>query len=240
MIEDVCKNLRQYHLDAGFHQPDMRTYVSTIGYYDTRVVRPVLNHGLNASDRVVLLRPYNDDDDGDSAVADVKQIFSELGPDIEVTVEEITYDEFPTAVMECVDVLAAAKGDTIANFGGGPREIFLAFAVAALVANDQLDTVLQFTDIDEEVQELRLPELMAPLPSKTNQTLRTVAQLDGETTLPVVAERSGQSRSTVGRHLDELEMAGAVETAKEGKTRHVELTLGGRLQLFRLRNRGPF
>jgi len=213
----------------------MRTYVSTIGYYDTRVVRPVLNHGLNAGDKVVLLRPYNDNNDGDSAVADVKQIFSELGPNIEIAVESITYDEFPTAVMECADVLAAAKGETVANFGGGPREIFLAFAVAALVTNDQLDTVLQFTDIDEEVQELRLPELMASLPSKTDQTLRAIARLDGETTLPAVAERSGQSRSTVGRHLDELEMADAVETDKQSKTRLVELTLGGRLQLFRRR-----
>jgi len=213
----------------------MRTYVSTIGYYDTRVVRPVLNHGLNAGDKVVLLRPYNDNNDGDSAVADVRQIFSELGPNIEIAVESITYDEFPTAVMECADVLAAAKGETVANFGGGPREIFLAFAVAALVTNDQLDTVLQFTDIDEEVQELRLPELMASLPSKTDQTLRAIARLDGETTLPAVAERSGQSRSTVGRHLDELEMADAVETDKQSKTRLVELTLGGRLQLFRRR-----
>lgn len=213
----------------------MRTYVSTIGYYDTRVVRPVLDHGLDAGDKVVLLRPYNDDDDGDSAVADVKQIFSELGPNIEVDVEEITHDEFATAVMECADVLDAAQGEKIVNFGGGPREIFLAFAVAALVNNDQLDTVLQFTDIDQEVRELHLPELMASLPSKTDHTLRTIAQLDGESTLPVVAERSGQSRSTVGRHLDELELAGAVETEKQGKTRHVELTLGGRLQLFRRR-----
>lgn len=194
----------------------------------------MLDHGLNVGDAVVLLRPYNDDSDGDSAVADVKQIFSELGPDIDVVVESITYDDFPAAVMECVDVLATAKGETVANFGGGPREIFLAFTIAALVANEQIDTVLQFTDIDEEVRELELPELMVSPSSKTHQTLRTIARLDGNTTLPAVADRSGQSRSTVGRHLDELETAGAVETEKQNKTRHIELTLGGRLQLFRL------
>jgi len=213
----------------------MRTYVSTIGYYDTRVVRPVLDHGVNAGDVVVLLRPYNDDEDGDSAVADVKQIFSELGPNVEVVVEQITYDDFPTAVTECAEVLDAAKGETVANFGGGPREIFLAFTIAALVTKGQLDTVLQFTDIDEEVQELHLPELMSSPTSKTDQTLRTIARLDGETTLPEIAERSGQSRSTIGRHLDELETADAVETDKRGKTRHVNMTLGGRLQLFRRR-----
>jgi CRISPR-associated protein Csa3 len=212
----------------------MRTYVSTIGYYDTRVVRPVLGHGLNEGDVVVLLRPYNDDEDGDSAVADVKQIFSELGPNVEVIVEPVTYDDFSTAVLECVDVLAAAEGETIANFGGGPREIFLAFSIAALTVGEEIDTVLQFTDIDEEVRELRLPDLLAPLPAKTYKTLRTVAELGGKSTLPTVAERSDQSRSTVGRHLNKLEAAGAVETEKQGKTRHVTMTLGGRLRLVRI------
>lgn len=182
----------------------------------------------------MLLRPYNDDEDGDSAVADVKRIFSELGPNVEVVVEEVTYDKFPAAVLECVEVLAAAEGETIVNFGGGPREIFLAFSIAALVAGERIDTVLQFTDVDEEVRELQLPELMKEPPSKTHVTLQTVAELGGESTLPALAERSGQSRSTVGRHLTDLETAGAVETEKRGKTRHVTLTLGGQLRLFRL------
>jgi len=212
----------------------MRTYVSTIGYYETRVVRPVLDHGLNEGDEVVLLRPHNDDEDGDSTIADVRQIFSELGPGVEVVVERISYTDFSTVVMECLDVLTATDGETIANFGGGPREIFLPFSIAALVAGDEIDTVLQFTDIDQEVTAIQLPELMEPLPSKTHRTLRTLSDLNGVSTLPEIAERSGQSRSTVGRHLDDLNTAGAVRTDKQGKTRHVELTLGGRLRLFRL------
>jgi CRISPR-associated protein Csa3 len=212
----------------------MRTYVSTIGYYETRVVRPVLDHGLNAGDEVILLRPRTDDEDGDSAVADVRQIFSELGPGIEVITQRISYTDFSTAVVECLDVLAATDGELIANFGGGPREIFLPFSVAALVAGNEIDTVLQFTDVDQEVTKIQLPELMESVPSKTYQTLRTIANLEEVSTLPEVAEQSGQSRSTVGRHLDDLTAAGAVRTEKQGKTRHVELTLGGRLRLFRL------
>jgi CRISPR-associated protein Csa3 len=212
----------------------MRTYVSTIGYYETRVVRPVLDHGLNAGDEVILLRPRTDDEDGDSAVADVRQIFSELGPGIEVITQRISYTDFSTAVVECLDVLAATDGELIANFGGGPREIFLPFSVAALVAGNEIDTVLQFTDVDQEVTKIQLPELMESVPSKTHQTLRTIANLEEVSTLPEVAEQSGQSRSTVGRHLDDLTAAGAVRTEKQGKTRHVELTLGGRLRLFRL------
>ena len=212
----------------------MRTYVSTIGYYETRVVRPVLDHGLNEGDEVVLLRPHNDDENGDSAITDVRQIFSEFGPSIEVIVERISYTNFSTAVMECLDVLAATDGETIVNFGGGPREIFLPFSIATLVAGDEIDTILQFTDVDQEVVEIQLPELMEPLPPKTHRTLRTLVDLDGVSTLPEIAVRSEQSRSTVGRHLDDLKTAGAVRTEKQGKTRHVELTLGGRLRRFRL------
>lgn len=212
----------------------MRSYISTIGYYETRVVRPVLDHGLNGGDEVVLLRPHDDGEDGDSAVADVRQIFSELGPGVDVVVEQISYTDFSTAVIECLDVLTAGSGEIIANFGGGPREIFLPFSIATLVAGDEVDTVLQFTDIDQSVNEIQLPELMEPLPSKTHQTLQTIADLGGVSTLPEIAERSGKSRSTVGRHLDDLVTAGTVRTEKNRKTRHVELTLGGRLRLFRL------
>lgn len=212
----------------------MRTYVSTIGYYETRVVRPVLDHGLNAGDEVVLLRPRNDDEDGDSAVADVRQIFSELGPGVEVNVERISYTNFQTAVVECLEVLAAADGELIVNLGGGPREIFLPLSVAALVAGNEIDSVLQFTDVDQEVIEIQLPEIMESVPSKTHRTLRTIANLEGVSTLPEVAEQGGQSRSTVGRHLDDLAAAGVVKTEKQGKTRHIELTLSGRLRLFRL------
>lgn len=212
----------------------MRSYVSTIGYHETRVVRPVLDHGLNEDDEVILLRPHNDDKDGDNAVTDVRRIFSEFGPGVEVIVEQISYADFSAAVIECLDVLAATQGETIANFGGGPREIFLPFSIAAVAAGDKIDTVLQFTDIDQEVMEIQLPELMESLPSKTHQTFRTIADLDGASTLPAIAEQSGQSRSTVGRHLDDLTAAGAVVTEKRAKTRHVQLTLGGRLRLFRL------
>lgn len=58
-----------------------------------------------------------------------------------------------------------------------------------------------------------------------------VAQQDGTTTLPTLAAATDQSKSTIGRHLDALEAAGAVETELDGKTRTVTLTLGGELRL---------
>jgi len=52
-------------------------------------------------------------------------------------------------------------------------------------------------------------------------TLATIDQFGGSTMLPALADERDRSKSTVGRHLDQLAAAGAVTTARRGKTRHV-------------------
>lgn len=209
-----------------------RTYISTIGHHSTRVMRPILNNGIDTDDTVVLLRPRDDSSEqGHDAVNDIRQTVRELGPDTSIVVEEISYDAFETAVLECIEVLEAAEGTVVINFDGGPREIFLPFAIATVARPGLVDTVFQFRDIDKKVHELSLPDVVRRVPEATDETLQAVAELGEEATLPRIADRTGKARSTVGRHLDTLEAAGAVHTSKEAKTRHVELTLGGRLRL---------
>jgi len=56
----------------------MRTYVSTIGHYSPRVMRPILDNGLDADDVIVLLRPRGDTSDrAKSAIQDVDQTVNE-------------------------------------------------------------------------------------------------------------------------------------------------------------------
>lgn len=210
----------------------MRTYVSTIGYHSTRVMRPILNNGIDAEDTVVLLRPKGDGtEQSNDAVRDIRQTVRELGPDTTVVTEEVDHTEFERSVLECVDVLEAAEGRVIVNFDGGPREIFLPFTVATVARPELIDRVFQFRDTDQKVRELSLPNLVSRTPEVADETLQAVFDLDGEATLPAIAEATGKARSTVGRHLDKLEAAGLVRTSKAGKTREVELTLGGRLRL---------
>lgn len=210
----------------------MRTYISTIGYHSTRVMRPILNNGVDADDTVVLLRPAEDgSEQSDDAVRDVRQTVRELGPDTSVTVEEINSTDFETAVLECIDVLEAAKGRVVLNFDGGPREIFLPFAVAAVARPELLDRAFQFRDTDQKVRELSIPNLVDRVPKVAEETLWTVSELGEQTTLPAIAESTGKARSTVGRHLDDLEDADLVRTHKAEKTREVQLTLSGQLRL---------
>jgi len=211
----------------------MRTYVSTLGFHGTRVTRPVLRHGVAGGDVVVLLRPATDDGDGRATeeITDIRRTLDEVAPDIEVRVERIDHETFDTAVRQCLDVLRAAEGEVVAGFGGGPREIFLPFTIAALVAHGDLTTAFQFNDIDGSVRELSLPDLMTPLSEQSLRTLSCVNEHDGETTLPEIAAAVEQSKSTIGRHLDELEAAEAIETTRKGKIRNVQITLSGDLRL---------
>lgn len=211
------------------------TYVSTLGFHSTRVTRPVLRHGVSDNDTVVLLRPA-DDDSGDRAeeeITDIRRTLGEVSSEIDVRVERVEHEDFDAAVRQCLSVLRDAKGNVIAGFGGGPREIFLPFTIAVLVARDEIDRVFQFNDIDRSVRELTLPDLMTPLSDQSLRTLNRIGGLDGETTLPELAEASDLSKSTLGRHLDELESAEAVRTRRDGKTRTIQLTLGGELRLRR-------
>lgn len=209
----------------------MQTYVSTIGHHSTRVMRPVLNNGIDGEDAIILLRPHSDSSEqGEDAVRDVRQTVRELGPGADVLVEEISYESFETSVLECMDILEAAEGTLIVNFDGGPREIFLPFVVATLSRPALIDRVFQFRDIDGQVCELSLPDIVHRVPPTTDQTLQAVADLGPKTTLPQIAEQTGKARSTVGRHLDKLEEVGAVRTNKDKKIREVELTLGGQIR----------
>lgn len=96
----------------------MRTYVSPLGYDSTRVTRPVLSEGLDSGDALVLIRPDTDVDGeaGDEdvrareAVADVRRMLGEIEPDVDVSVEEVPYDDLPEATLRCSDLLRAAEG----------------------------------------------------------------------------------------------------------------------------------
>lgn len=213
----------------------MQTFISPLGYDSTRVTRPVLRHGIESGDRIVMLRPTtageNDQHRAEEAVTDVTQMLSQVDPSIAVTVESITHDDFELAVRECLDVLDAAQGDVVVNFGGGPRELFLSFTLATLTAADRITTAYQFCDMNGSVRELTIPPLLTPIPEPAWATLELVAAADDATTIPDVTDRSERSKSTVTRHVNQLADRGLVTTWMEGKIKRVRLTLAGELRL---------
>lgn len=210
----------------------MRTYLSPIGYNSTSVTRPVLSNGVDTGDTIVLLRPdVEDDARANEAISDVERLVQEIEPDVDVVTERIPHQEFQEAVLRCSDCIQAAEGRRIVTLGGGARDILVPFVIAAITHVELLDAALFFSDIDGTVSEWSLPRLTATVEGTTRDTLRWIAEKPDGTSIPELTELTGQSKSTVTRHVAQLEERDVVETWTEGKTKYVQSTLSGELLL---------
>lgn len=211
----------------------MKTYVSTLGFHETRVNRPLLRHGLDDDDVVVLVRPASDADTdrGEDAVAYVEDMLNEIAPGAEVVVERIDHTDFETAVLECSDVLRSVDGELVVNFGGGAREVFLPLTVAAILHAPEISTALQYTDIDQSVREWTIPNISAHVPESNQATLEVIEARGPDVSIPELHDHLDVSKSTVSRHVANLDESGLVETSMEGKTKHAAATFAGRLKL---------
>lgn len=210
----------------------MQTYISTLGFHETRVTRPVIKHGLNAGDQVVLVRPESEgnSDRAADAVGYVEDMVEEIEPGATVTREPVDTDEFTTSVLQCSDILLAVDPDRelIVNFGGGAREVLLPLLVASILHAPQVDQAFQYTDVDQEVREFSLPNLATQLPSNAVDTFELLARLDREVTLSELASESDRSKSTVGRHVEALADTEVITTRLDGNTKYVACSQTGR------------
>jgi CRISPR-associated protein Csa3 len=207
----------------------VRTYIAPIGYNSTSVTRPViLSRGVEEGDRVVLLRPSGPKPErAIDAIEDVEGLLQEIEPNVSLTVQAIPRS-FADAVLACCDCIEAVEDTCVVSLGGGARDILLPFTVAVLAQPDCVDDVLFFSDLDGSVEEWTLPRLTANISDPAHDTLGTIVKI-GETTLPELTKQLETSKSTVTRHVEELVACSAVETWRDGKIKHVQPTITGRL-----------
>ncbi|GAB7018966.1 CRISPR-associated CARF protein Csa3 [Halostagnicola bangensis] len=211
----------------------MQTFVSPIGFNTTSVTRTILNQEVGPDDEVVLLRPEHqtDDDRASEAIADVEQLLQEIEPGITVHVTRIPHENFAAAVMTCSDVLRAADGSVIVNFGGGARDVLVPLTIATVAHGHNIAEILGYSDIDGQVREWELPTIPTNISKGAVGTLESIDQADDATTIPVLKQQGDQAKSTIGRHVNQLEDESLVTSWTEDRTKHVEITLGGQLYL---------
>lgn len=215
----------------------MRAYVSPIGYDSSRVTRPVISHGIDPDDHIILLRPTleMDDNRASQAVRDVEQMVSQIEPDVEIRVTEVPHDDFQAAVDRVCDVLDGIEDEVVVNLSGGAREIFLALCTAAIAYRPRIDTFLSYSDIDGEVRPLDIPDLTVDRPDASFETLERIEDLDRAVSISELTDLRGIAKSTVTRHLQQLEDSDLVRTWQDGKAKYTETTFSGRLMV---RSRG--
>lgn len=209
----------------------MRTYVSPIGYDSSRVTRTVISHGLDTKDRIVLLRPAveMDDNRATQAVRDVRQMLSQVEPEIEVDIVELPHDDYRASVSRVCDVLEAAQGELVVNLSGGARDLLIALTTAAIALHDRVSAFLSYSDIDGEVRPLSMPNLVVDTPNASFKTLTEIEQHNDSVSITELTEARDIAKSTITRHLQQLESRGLVASWQEGKSKYAQITFTGQL-----------
>lgn len=209
----------------------MRTYLAPLGFDSRRVVRPVLSEGLDESDRVVLLQPANGSDQSEDAYEEVKDVLTQVVPDLKLESERLPYADFVETVLLCADFMQAAEGETIVVLGGGAREVLFPLTVATFSNENYIDTVLQVGDIDSSVRRLPRLNLRGNVSDAEAKLLDNLNDLEMPLSISDIAAEVNKSKSTIARHINSLEHKHFVRTTKRGRSKTVDITDSSRIFL---------
>lgn len=211
----------------------MRTYLSPIGYDTRRVTRPVIRNGIGSQDRVVLIRPAVNDgaERSEQAIRDVRQLLQEIEPAADIEVREVSTESFPQTVIACSEVVRSLDGSVVLSLTGGARDILLPLMMAGLLHTDEIDQTLFFSDLDSDVSEWVLPDLTSVPPRKVHATVEHLLTVDGWQSYSAIADATDQSKSTIVRHINELDDTGLVDTRTHGKAKQARIPAEAQLVL---------
>lgn len=99
-----------------------------------------------------------------------------------------------------------------------------------MAATDCIEAILSFSDVDYAVRALAIPVLTTSLSESARETLAHVVDT-GLVSLPDLTGRWAHSKRTITRHVNDLDVADAVTTWRDGSTTIAVATLSGRLLL---------
>lgn len=209
----------------------MRTYLAPLGFDSRRVVRPVLGEGLSEGDRVVLLQPNTNAEQGKEAYEEVENVLTQVVPDLRLESEPLPYTDFVETVLACLDLIQSTDGELIVILGGGARELLLPLTVATFAGEHHIDTILQMGDIDNSVRRVPGLNLRSNVSDAKASLLVDLDRLETPLSISRIADELGKSKSTIARHVDTLESEGFVTTTKQGRSKTVRITDSGRIFL---------
>jgi CRISPR-associated protein Csa3 len=210
----------------------MKTFILPVGHDTRRVTRPIISHGIDAQDRVVLVRPKTDTSETDEsrssqAIADIRDFLHEIEPKAAIDTDHVSRHTWTDTIVACSDLIRAARNPVL-GLCGGPRDVLLPMTVAGVIHANDLEFAYVFSDIDQSVDTWTLPILSPSIPAVTQETLGALHEF-GPCSLSELAECTGASKSTCGRHLDTLEDIGIVDSWSEGKHKYARINESARV-----------
>jgi len=181
---------------------------------------------------MVLIRPKDERDKrGETTTQAVRDLSRQIDSTIKVEIYRVDHQDFEAMVLSLIDLIKSTEGEIIVNISGGPREIFLAFAIACLSQSQKIYKTTNYSDIDRTMTEVALPRIARRLDEKSNTILNYVHE-NQPTTITDIAKRLNLSESTVSRRIGRLVDLRSVDIVQKGKTKEVCLSFTGNIYLM--------
>lgn len=209
----------------------MKSYISLSGFDSSQIVSLIVKYGVEGGDRIILIRPEVElDMRGEQTVQAIRDLSRQIDSSIDLQIHRVNHRDFEGMVLSLKDLLENAEGQIIANLSGGPREIFLAFAIACLSQSEKIYKTTNFSDIERSLNVVTLPNVAAVLEEKQKRILKDIAESQ-PTTISDIAERLSVSESTISRQVARLADLRALDISQKGKTKEIRINLTGKLLL---------
>lgn len=214
----------------------MKTYLSPLGFDTSHLISLIVRFGIESEDKVILIRPTQEDDRAERAIEEIKEIGKKIGPNITITVIQVNHRNFQEMVLQFIDIIKASsdvpqRGNTLhVNLSGGPREILIALTTACVTMSDYINSTTYFSDIERELGVLQLPHITIPPDEKEFSLLQDIKK-NGPTTLSDIATRLQISESTISRQCSRLIGLRWIKVETRGKNKFVELLSTGEIMI---------
>jgi len=210
----------------------MRNYITLSGFDTSQILSLIVKYGIEADDRIILIRPEQDADErAITTIHAVQDLSRQIDSSIKVKIHRVDHQDFEGMVLSLMDLIKNTEGEIVANISGGPREIFLAFTIACLSQSQKIYKTTNFSDIDRAITEISLPNLVRGLDEKLIKILKDVHE-NQPTMITEIAERLGISESTVSRQVGRLADLKSIDISQKGKTKQIQVTLTGKMFLL--------
>lgn len=210
----------------------MKTYISLSGFDTSQILSLMVKYGIEGDDRIILIRPEKETDGrGELTVQAVRDLSKQIDSSIKVEIHRVDHQNFEGMLLSLIDLIKNTEGEIVANISGGPREIFLAFAIACLSQSQRIRKATSYSDIDRVMREIHLPKIVQGLDEKSKAVLGDVRD-NQPTTITEMAENLNLSESTISRQVGRLVDLDALRVIPEGKKKLIQTTLTGEIFLL--------
>lgn len=207
----------------------MKTYISLSGFDSSQIVSLIVKYGIEGGDCIVLIRPTEEKDPrGEQTVQAIRDLSRQIDSSIDLKIYRTNHRDFEGMVASLKNMIEATDGEIIVNLSGGPREIFLALAIASIACSKKISRTTNYSDIDRCLNEIVLPNLAVELEEKQKQIILDVLN-NQPTNIGDIARRLSVSESTISRQVGRLVDLRALYIVPKGKIKEISITLTGKL-----------